>query len=269
MPAEVITLGDSVNYAAEDESSSAAAAPTPAPSHPSSLSSDVVSSEAVSFDDVSSLPQVGKTATTTLPGGVKVSVPREPAPPKDIAKYLQNPEDIRTNQRLRIALGRYNTSPIFAQHLVSCGFQLNPSSLKSLDNDELDELLQRVRVTCQSMNSSDSLERMIFAATSMLEHASQQNPKIKSVCDLRGFTQALQGSAQVKQSIELVRLENGDMLQLPPLIGLIVALAQTAASVNLVNRYVRRRMKRPGEGAKQEGEEEEEETKEEKDTSSK
>ena len=267
MPAEVISLGESVNYGAAEEESSSAAAPTPAPSHPSHPSS--LSSDVVSFDDVSSLPQVGTTASTTLPGGVKVSVPREPAPPKDIAKYLQNPEDIRTNQRLRIALGRYNTSPIFAQHLVSCGFQLNPSSLKSLDNDELDELLQRVRVTCQSMNSSDSLERMIFAATSMLEHASQQNPKIKSVCDLRGFTQALQGSAQVKQSIELVRLENGDLLQLPPVIGLIVALAQTAASVNLVNRYVRRRMKRPGEGAEQEGEKEEEETKEEKDTSSK
>ena len=264
---EVISLGESVNYGAAEDESSSAAAPTPAPSHPS-LSSDL-SSEAVSFDDVSSLPQVGNsTATTTLPGGVKVSVPRDPTP-KDMAKYLKDPEDVRTNQRLRIALGRYNTSPIFAQHLVSCGFQLNPSALKSLDNDELDELLQRVRVTCQSMNSSDSLERMIFAATSMLEHASQQNPKIKSVCDLRGFTQALQGSAQVKQSIELVRLENGDLLQLPPVIGLIVALAQTAASVNLVNRYVRRRMKRPGEGAKQEGEEEEEETKEEKDTSSK
>ena len=261
--AEIISLGGNVNYGAAEDESVSAAAPAPShPSHPSSLSSDVLSSEAVSFDDVSSLPQVGTTASTTLPGGVKVSVPRDPAPPKDIAKYLQNPEDIRTNQRLRIALGRYNTSPIFAQHLVSCGFQLNPSALKSLDNDELDELLQRVRVTCQSMNSSDSLERMIFAATSMLEHASQQNPKVKAVCDLRGFTQALQGSAQVKQSIELVRLENGDLLQLPPVIGLIVALAQTAASVNLVNRYVRKRMmKRPGEGAaaKQEGEEEKEE----------
>ena len=264
--AEIISLGGNVNYGAAEEESVSAAAPAPShPSHPS-LSSDVLSSEAVSFDDVSSLPQVGKTATTSLPGGVKVSVPRDPAPPKDIAKYLQNPEDIRTNQRLRIALGRYNTSPIFAQHLVSCGFSLNPSALKSLDNDELDELLQRVRVTCQSMNSSDSLERMIFAATSMLEHATQQNPKIKSVCDLRGLTQALQGSAQVKQSIELVRLENGDLLQLPPMVGLVVCLAQTAASVNLVNRYVRRRMKRPGE-VKQEGEEEE--TKEEKDTSSK
>ena len=263
MPAEVISLGESVNYGAAEDESASAAAPATAPA-----SSDL--SSAVSFDDVSSLPQVGTTASTTLPGGVKVSVPRDPAPRnKDIAKYLQNPEDVRTNQRLRIALGRYNTSPIFAQHLVSCGFHLNPSALKSLDNDELDCLLQRVRVTCQSMNSSDSLERMIFAATSMIEHASQQNPKIKSVCDLRGFTQALQGSAQVKQSIELVRLENGDLLQLPPVIGLIVALAQTAASVNLVNRYVRRRMKRPGEGAKQEGEEEEEETKEEKDTSSK
>ena len=266
MPAEVISLGESVNYGAAEDESVSAAAPTPAPSHPS-LSSDL-SSEAVSFDDVSSLPQVGTTASTTLPGGVKVSVPRDPTP-KDMAKYLQNPEDVRTNQRLRIALGRYNTSPIFAQHLVSCGFQLNPSSLKSLDNDELDELLQRVRVTCQSMNSSDSLERMIFAATSMIEHASQQNPKIKSVCDLRGFTSALQGSAQVKQSIELVRLENGDMLQLPPIVGLIVALAQTAASVNLVNRYVRRRMKRPGEGAAAKEDGGEEETKEEKDTSSK
>ena len=117
MPAEVISLGESVNYgAAEEESVSAAPATAPA-------SSDL--SSAVSFDDVSSLPQVGTTASTTLPGGVKVSVPREPAPPKDIAKYLQNPEDIRNNQRLRIALGRYNTSPIFAQHLVSCGFQLN------------------------------------------------------------------------------------------------------------------------------------------------
>ena len=161
---------------------------------------------------------------------------------KETRKELTKEETAR-HQELLLQCVRWGESEVFGQYLYTCSFRLQPNQLRPLSVEELEDTLVRVKTTAMSMQSKGALDRMVLGGCRLLEEISTKNDKIKAKCDLTGWTQVVSRDESVRQAIELCRLTTagGNLLNLPPPVLLILALAQSAASVSAINKYVKNR----------------------------
>ena len=161
---------------------------------------------------------------------------------KETRKELTK-EETAKHQELLLQCVRWGESEVFGQYLYTCSFRLQPNQLRPLSVEELEDTLVRVKTTAMSMQSKGALDRMVLGGCRLLEEISTKNDKIKAKCDLTGWTQVVSRDESVRQAIELCRLTSagGNLLNLPPPVLLVLALAQSAASVSAINKFVKNR----------------------------
>lgn len=154
---------------------------------------------------------------------------------KSIAKNSKPKEEVEREQHLRLQLARYGNSERFGQHLLTLGFKLKPNDLNKMSEDDMKELLTRVRASVDSKNSSKIVEGAAFFGVAIIEGVTQKEP-IKERFDLAGLTQTLQSNEQFLDTIHQLELEHSNLSALSPWQRLGFILAQAAMTQSLINR---------------------------------
>lgn len=104
------------------------------------------------------------------------------------AVTFDNEEDVSRHQALILQLTRFGSSDRFGAYLKSLSFQLTPAHLKTLQIDELEECLQRVRCACMNKGSSEFFTTAALAVCQGVEVALT---KSSIPVEAHGFTEML------------------------------------------------------------------------------
>jgi hypothetical protein len=189
-------------------------------------------------------------------GAEKMAKPLVKQVMKEIAKTTsqKNDEQVKEHQELVIMLSRYGQSKRFAEYLKSMGFQLGVSQLKPLTNEELKELLQRVKTSIDNKNVSCFWEELVFGVIQTGEVVAC-NTRLSERLRISGITDALRGDDTFLDLIEQVELENQNLVYTSPYVRLVYSVATSAMRCHSINSMMEKRMKilNKQEGKEQEG----------------
>ena len=163
---------------------------------------------------------------------------------KEVLKTTQkkSEEEVKEHQELVIMLSRYGQSKRFAEYLKSMGFQLTVSQLKPLGNDELKELLQRVKTSIDNKNVSNFWEELVFGVIQTGEVVTI-NTTLSQRLKIAGLTDALRGDDTFLDLIEQVELENQNLVYTSPYVRLVYSVATAAMKCHSINSMMEKRMK--------------------------
>jgi hypothetical protein len=163
---------------------------------------------------------------------------------KEVLKTTQkkSEEEVKEHQELVIMLSRYGQSKRFAEYLKSMGFQLTVSHLKGLDNEELKELLQRVKTSIDNKNVSNFWEELVFGVIQTGEVVTI-NTTLSQRLKIAGLTDALRGDDTFLDLIEQVELENQNLVYTSPYVRLVYSVATAAMKCHSINSMMEKRMK--------------------------
>lgn len=151
----------------------------------------------------------------------------------------KTPEEIKESQELQMKISRYLSSPRFQEYLESNGFKNTPAQLKGMSNDDLRELLTRIKCAIANKCDTDVVSNGFFVGTGILE-AITQKEHIKPKLDLQGYSSYLQNNEQCMDALEQIRLENSIGTALSPYQRLMLSMAQGAVVVNATNQAAKR-----------------------------
>ena len=70
-------------------------------------------------------------------------------------------EEVKKHQEFVLILSRYGQSKRFQEHLKSMGFNLSVTHLKSLEIDDLEEMLKRIRICIDNKSVSNFWEELV------------------------------------------------------------------------------------------------------------
>lgn len=193
----------------------------------------------------------GKSLFTQLTAGAQTEKEMEKASKsvvnqtfKEVVKTTakKSEEQVTQHQEHVIMLSRYGQSKRFAEYLKSMGFQLTVSHLKGLDNEELKELLQRVKTSIDNKNVSNFWEEMVFGVIQTGEVIAV-NTRLSQRLKIAGMTDALRGDDTFLDLIEQVELENQNLVYTSPYVRLVYSVATAAMKCHSINTMMEKRMK--------------------------
>jgi len=148
--------------------------------------------------------------------------------------HRKSEEEIKKTSELIIQISRFRDSSRFANFLTSLGFNLNPSHLKTLDIDELEDLLTELKCAIQNKNGSKVLDEGYFMALSMLENLTK-HPKFQRYMDLNGLSANARQNDELLDTLETLNLMYADFGSMTPekkLLFLTGGLIMRTSSVN-------------------------------------
>lgn len=168
---------------------------------------------------------------------VKKASGHELAESKKLLKKIGNrmsEEEIKRKSELIIQISRFRDSSRFSSFLNSLGFNLSPTHLKSLDINELEDLIVELKASIQNKNGSKVLDEGYFMILSMLETITK-HPRFNAYIDLNGLSQNARQSDELLDTLECLSLTYSDLGSLSPekkLLFLTGGLMLRTSSVN-------------------------------------
>ena len=147
-------------------------------------------------------------------------------------------EEVEKKQKLIIMISRYKESPRFKSYLESLGFNLSPCSLKSKSIEDLEQLLQELKVSVSNKNSSSIVNEIYYLGTGIAEGVSQ-HPKIKDKCDLLGLTKNIKENEEIQDCIECLSLSYGDICSISPEKKIVMLTLSSALKTASINRMLK------------------------------
>ena len=159
-----------------------------------------------------------------------------PAPPRG----EEIPEDERAaHQRLVITLSRWGSSKRFAEYLKSMAFNLNVGHLKKCSVQELEDMLERVRITAHNKSINSMLEDTVFGALQFGEIAVANSPLGDRLL-IKGLTQALRADDTFLDCVEAISLDYGSLTNVGPEMRALYAVISAVGKCHGINTFVRR-----------------------------
>ena len=199
----------------------------------------------------------GKTEAGHITASVSHAFARAPQPRPSQQKADIADDDRVEHQRLVITLSRYGQSKRFAEYLRSLDFNLSVSHLRRQSLADLQDTLERVRISAQNRSINNLLEDTVFGAVSFGEIV-VSNSALGEKLYIKGLTQALRADETFLDCIEALSLDYGALTHAGPELRMVYSVISAVGKVHGVNAF----MKRRAELMEQNGQEEEQEPEE-------
>ena len=144
-------------------------------------------------------------------------------------------------QSLLLTLSRYGASRRFGELLRSYGFNLSTTALKRLDLDELEDVLDRVRVCCQQSTVESMFSQAALSAVGFVESAVCATPTLKDKVLISGLTEGLRQDESFMSALEQLSIDMGSFVACPPEYRLMMAFVAAAGRTHAVNLFMKER----------------------------
>ena len=144
-------------------------------------------------------------------------------------------------QSLLLTLSRYGASRRFGELLRSYGFNLSTTALKRLDLDELEDVLDRVRVCCQQSTVESMFSQAALSAVGFVESAVCATPTLKDKVLISGLTEGLRQDESFMSALEQLSIDMGSFVACPPEYRLMMAFVAAAGRTHAVNLFMKKR----------------------------
>lgn len=154
-----------------------------------------------------------------------------------IQKHQQ--KQILSSEQLKLIdkITGYFESDYFKEYLLKRGYTRSMQDLKQMDLNELEEYLQIVKKVVRNKNTGSFYLESYRATTHTLEKLTM-HPKIKEKFNLEGFSDITSKNEHILSIIEEIRLEKGDISNVPPEYRLLFTTLQIAVAVNDKNKQI-------------------------------
>ena len=114
--------------------------------------------------------------------------------------------------------------------------------MKPLSNDDLKELLQRVKTSIDNKNVSNFWNELVLGVVQTGEVISC-NTRLSERLKIAGLTDALRGDDTFLDLIEQIELENQNLVYTSPYVRLVYSVATSAMKCHSINSMMEKRMK--------------------------
>ena len=163
---------------------------------------------------------------------------------KDILKRFEKTgqrktkDEINKSQTVIMTLLRYGASQRFNEYLSKNGFKLTPTVLNKLAIDELEELLERVKICIANKSESSLITNMVLTGIRTAEHITQR-PGLKELFDLLGWSTFIENDESFMDSLEEIRISSSLVTGLSAPTRIVIALGSSALQVSRTNAAAR------------------------------
>ena len=154
--------------------------------------------------------------------------------------------DMTTEERSRwqsliLTLSRYGASRRFGELLRSYGFTLSASALRRLGVDELEDVLDRVRMCFQQATVEGMFSQAALAAVGFVESAVVSTPALRKRMLLSGLTDSLRQDEGFMSALEQLSIDMGSFVACPPEYRLMMAFTAAAGRTHAMNLFMKKR----------------------------
>jgi len=153
--------------------------------------------------------------------------------------------EIEDCQKLISQLTQYANSKRFKEYLAENGFKLSPTHLRGLDEEELDDLLIRVRACVRNKSDSTLASSLVLFGVRTVEGITQV-PAINARVDLLGLSKCIENDPQFLDALEEYQLEHSLLAAMSPEKRLLFCLGTTAFRVNAQNQMAKALLAKSG-----------------------
>lgn len=138
-------------------------------------------------------------------------------------------QDVVDSHKIRISIVRYYQT--FSKYLDMYGDRLSLVNLEPLTKQELEILLQEVKITVGCRSSSSLISNLYFGSLAMAEALA---PKVNMKLD--GLANAIASNQNIVETIKEISLEYESMSYIPPIYRLALFTSQSILYVNNHNK---------------------------------
>lgn len=159
-------------------------------------------------------------------GAANPELPPPPIEDKRISGDMTNEEE-EIGKRVVIVL-RYQSNKMFGEHLKTMGIKYTPEQLRKKSMQDLDGIINQIRLICRSKSAAFDLSGLVFTGTSMFENVVTARTKY----NIRGYTENLKADEDFVEALELYKLEKMSFINMSTEVRIMKGLA-----LNLVGTY--------------------------------
>ena len=159
--------------------------------------------------------------------------------PQELPEYSGS--DAARHQQLVLMASRFGESAVLSGYLSSLGFKLSASQIKTQTIEDLEAMIERIKVSVVNKGGNSFVTKAFFSCTKAAEVIVSKN--IPS-CPLHGLTDALSKDPVCADLLELVSITRNVGCSSPEMqIGLCIA--STISRVVMINKYLQARAQQP------------------------
>ena len=196
-----------------------------------------VEDEGSAFDEALNGSAQAAAATVKPPKKSPEQKKQERVAEKLIEKAADAPskEDTMKHQKLLLQLTRWGAHERFSSYLKDHGFELTASKLRDKRITELEELLERVKVTIASKHQSKFISTIALGGVGIVENVTTRIPRIREKFDITGTSLALAQNEQFMDLLAQLEMEYSSVSTLSPEKMLLLTVGQTMMMANQTN----------------------------------
>ena len=154
--------------------------------------------------------------------------------PKPIETDTDKQEQDEKHQNLLLILHRYTINDRFKDFLKEHGFDLKKMNLQKKSCSELEELINRVRLTVNSKHENGFIDSLIAGAVQGSE--TMITTMSRGKIDLRGLRNELYQNEEFLDLVEQLKLEHLSFVRIDPRLRLTMIVMQTAVRIASINK---------------------------------
>ena len=160
--------------------------------------------------------------------------------PREAPRERKSPEDVKKHQACMILLHRYSTDARLGPYLKDMGFKLSTDDLKRKSVEDLQELLERVRMCIDNKSASRFVADTVRGVCNTAELITSANERIRQFVNLQGLTKVLEADETFADTVAQLTIEYGEVSHMGPEKRLLMIILTSGARVVMMNKAIAR-----------------------------
>lgn len=140
-------------------------------------------------------------------------------------------DDEEEHSKRCLIIQRYQINPVFGTYLKQLGINYKLEQLTKKSNDELDKIINNIRVMCRCKSSTIDVKSIVYYGTEVTEGLVSSKTRF----NISGWTGLLKADEDFNEALELYQLEKMSFINMSPEVRIMKGLAMNCVAAYGLN----------------------------------